>query len=83
METGVILAGVGIVFNKMSHFSTVVARIFGARGSRQTGNLALCGYGLSLHISGMDVDMSFSRISGWAIGSVGRANCFDYYLLML
>ena len=42
LEIGVILARIGTIFNEMSCLSTIVARIFGARGSRKTGNLAIC-----------------------------------------
>jgi hypothetical protein len=42
LEIGIILAGIGTIFNEMSHLSTVVARIFGASGSRQAGNLDIC-----------------------------------------
>lgn len=44
LEIRVILAEIGTIFNEMSRLSTVVARIiFSASGSRQTGNLAICG----------------------------------------
>ena len=56
------MARIGTIFNEMSRFSAVVARIFGASGSRQAGNLGICRWKLVWPVGGTNISGVLERI---------------------
>jgi hypothetical protein len=62
LEVGVVLSRIGTIFNEMSRFSTVVARIFSASGSRQVWNLGICRWKLVWLVGGTNISGVFERI---------------------
>jgi hypothetical protein len=62
LEIGVILARIGTIFNEMSHFFTIVTRIFSASGNRQAGNLGVCRSKLVWPVGGMNISRVLERI---------------------
>jgi hypothetical protein len=53
---------IGTIFNEMSRFSAVVARIFSASGSRQAGNLGIYRWKLVWPVGGTNICGVFERI---------------------
>ena len=62
LEIGVILAGIGTIFNEISCLSTYVARIFSASGSRQVGNLSICRSKVVWPVGGTNISRVLERI---------------------